>query len=1134
MKNIASIYLNKTRFLKVLFPLSVLVLSVLSFLLVKRIENTSKAADWVNKTTLIRHALSETHLKLRNAEAEQRGFLLTKDSSFRSLFTKSRSELNEHLDTLALLVNHNDGMQAPMQQLQVLVNNRLHLLQKVLDDHKNEERKQAFINSILQGKQAMDAVEAQLRLMDSLQVQLLQQRMATSNRYIVTTPLYTVILILLALLIIIYAFYHLRRQLKLSGNYLNKSREAEEKVRMANFLLENSEQITGSGSWKWNRVQGKGEYSNNMFRLFGYEENKFEPGVNDFMHLIDEDSRQELLKNIEPEINIEQAQMADQVSTSCFWVTRKDGQRRYFQCISHFSKNEKGEDITIGTTQDITETYLLKQESEQQARFNELVVENNVDMIAAFDKQLRVTVWNKAYEDMFGVSKQEMMGKKLTDVFPYLENDIKIVYLKAALEGKETIRKEFHYFRNQRIGEISIIPLKDEYGNITGVLTSIHDITAVKQAERMLKENNLKFEQAEEAGKLGSSSWNLATGDMNWSENLYRLFGFEPDSVIPSLQVFSELIHPDDVAEVMQALQRNVEKNDFSPMYYRIIWKDGEVRYVKTSGVPVHNEKGETVLFGSTLDITEEELLKQQLQERNQLVESLIENSADMIEVIDTEMRYTVWNKANEQQFGMSKEEVMGRNILDVFPSIRNDKRMELIEDGLKGKATYRKELPCLSGRKTADFSYIPLHNADGTIIGLLIMAHDITERLKAAKKLKKANEELYYRNQALQEAYAFNRHITDLAPNGIYVYDKVKGNNVFINKHALELYGYTERELEEMGQDFVNRVIHPDDLPALSEKLKKHETATDDAMMELEYRIRNKEGQYRHMFTREAIFKRNQNGVPEQFIGVTVDVTDIKMAEKELREKNLALQQSNEELASFNYIASHDLQEPLRKIQTFGNYLEETEKGLSDQGKSSLRRMQMAAARMRNLINDLLAFSRVSMVKEELAQVNLNDILKQAKSSLRTSLNEKGARIETCDLPMVQGVSFQLQQLFENMIGNSVKYCEPGVAPVVTIASKEVSTEQAEALGLLPGWTYQCISLQDNGIGFDQQYADKIFELFQRLHTKSEYPGTGLGLAICKKIVQNHGGHIQATSKPGEGAVFEIFLPVSDVLETA
>ncbi len=1121
MKNIRSLYSDKIRFLKILSPLSIFILCVLSFLLVKRIENTSKAADWVNKTNLVRLALSETYSKLRNAEAEQRGFLLTKDTSFRTLITKNTSELNMHLNSLHLLVTDDSVMQAPMKTLRALVNKRLLLLRKVLEEHRNQEGyDQALRNNILQGRQAMSAVEAQLKLMDSLQVQLLQQRMSTSNRYIVTTPLYTALLILGALLILTYAFYNLRRQLKLSGNYLNQSRVAEEKAKIANFLLENAEQITGSGSWKWNYAQGRAEHSSNLYRLFGYESGTFETGMDNLLPLIDEKDRQELVQKLK------QDNKTGQVSTSDFWATLKDGQRRYFRSTSRFGKNEKGEDIIIGTVQDITQTHLLKQESDQHARFIELVVENNVDMIAAFDNQLRVTVWNKAYEDMFGVSKEEIMGKRLTDVFPYLENDIKITYLKAALEGKETIRQEFPFFKNQRIGEISIIPLKDEEGAIAGVLTSIHDITEIKQAERLLKENNVKFEQAEEAGQLGSYRWNIQTGETTASKNLYLLFGFEPDSITPSIELFFEMLHPDDRVRIIETIQKNIEMDEFPPVYCRIVRKDGEVRFVKASGIPVLNEKGETVLFGSILDITEEELLKQQLQERNQLVESLVENSADMIEVIDTNMYYTVWNKANERQFGLSKEEVLGKNIMDVFPSIRQDKRMELIENGLKGKPTYRKEQLCLNGRKTADFSYIPLRNADGSIMGLLIMAHDISEQIKVAKKLKKANDELYYRNQALQEAYAFNRHITDLAPNAIYVLDVLKGTSVFMNKRVQEVLGYSEIELAQKNSCFIKQVIHPEDLPVVMENLTRLKTAKDEEVLEIEYRVLNKHGEYRHQYGWETVFKRNIKGEVEQIIGVALDVTDLKKAEIELKEKNKALQHSNEELASFNYIASHDLQEPLRKIQTFGNYLEETETGLSDQGKCSLQRMQMAATRMRNLINDLLSFSRIDRVKQEQEPVDLNDVLKLAKSSLGASLNEKNARINACELPMIQGVSFQMQQLFENIIGNAVKYCAPGVIPVVTITTQDISAAHAKSIGLRPDWSYHCISFQDNGIGFEQQYADKIFELFQRLHGKNEYPGTGLGLAICKKIVQNHGGHIQAKSKPGEGSVFEIFLP--------
>jgi signal transduction histidine kinase len=191
---------------------------------------------------------------------------------------------------------------------------------------------------------------------------------------------------------------------------------------------------------------------------------------------------------------------------------------------------------------------------------------------------------------------------------------------------------------------------------------------------------------------------------------------------------------------------------------------------------------------------------------------------------------------------------------------------------------------------------------------------------------------------------------------------------------------------------------------------------------------------------------------------------------------------------------------------------------------------MQLAAGRMRILISDLLSFSKVNMEQTELELVNLNEVKEQALFSLKAAVDEKEASIKAHDLPVVQGISFQLQQLFENVIGNAVKYCEPGITPVVNITCNKVLGGEKVGSGLHSERVYYQICFKDNGIGFEQQYADKIFELFQRLHNKSEYPGTGLGLAICKKIVQNHGGHIQAISEPGEGSVFEIFLPAIEL----
>jgi hypothetical protein len=327
--------------------------------------------------------------------------------------------------------------------------------------------------------------------------------------------------------------------------------------------------------------------------------------------------------------------------------------------------------------------------------------------------------------------------------------------------------------------------------------------------------------------------------------------------------------------------------------------------------------------------------------------------------------------------------------------------------------------------------------------------------------------------------------------------------------------------------------------MPKMLAHFDRFKVAYDTQVLELAYRLRNKKNEYRHILSREAVFKRNESGEVVQVIGIGVDLTDLKEAQEEhlqlnkvLEEKNMELEQSNKELASFNFIASHDLQEPLRKIQTFCAYLLKEENSISDNSRMFLNRMQQAATNMRILINDLLTFSQTGVHQKELDSVDLNDILQEVKSSLKTVIDEKKAAIVSTKLPLVKGISFQLHQLFANLVGNAIKYSKPNTEPVITITSKMIISANME--GLHPGCQYWRLSFKDNGVGFEQKYADKIFELFQRLHSKTEYPGTGIGLAICKKIVQNHGGNIRAIAQPGEGSVFEVFLPFSKVLHSS
>ena len=269
--------------------------------------------------------------------------------------------------------------------------------------------------------------------------------------------------------------------------------------------------------------------------------------------------------------------------------------------------------------------------------------------------------------------------------------------------------------------------------------------------------------------------------------------------------------------------------------------------------------------------------------------------------------------------------------------------------------------------------------------------------------------------------------------------------------------------------------------------------------------------------------------------VGIIInDLTEKKKNEElilkyqeDLEAKNLELSQSNTELASFTYVASHDLQEPLRKIQTFSNRILEKEyENFSSGTKDYFQRITSASKRMQNLITALLNYSRANTSEITLVPTDLNSIIEEVRNNLGEMIEEDGVTIETSQLPVLNIIPVQFNQLFSNIILNAIKYKRDGVNPVIKISAEIISVSEMQIQMVFTHDTYWKITVSDNGIGFEQQFADKIFELFQRLHGKNDYEGTGIGLAICKKIVQNHHGFIEAKGKPGIGSTFNIYLP--------
>lgn len=354
-----------------------------------------------------------------------------------------------------------------------------------------------------------------------------------------------------------------------------------------------------------------------------------------------------------------------------------------------------------------------------------------------------------------------------------------------------------------------------------------------------------------------------------------------------------------------------------------------------------------------------------------------------------------------------------------------------------------------------------------------------------------------------------------------------------WILNHDTLKFTYSDNQFRLLGSepqsfapDFQNLLeyVHPEDKRIVDKAYNK--ALTTMKIPSISYRIIRKDGKIRQFKTIAKPFT-DLKGI-QSMIGTTQDVTEDYNKSLQLKLRNTELEKHIKELNEFNQVASHDLQEPLRKIQTFISRINDKDKEkMTDIGKEYLSRMERASNRMRVLINDLLQYSKANRSEKNLAPTNLSEVLGNSLMELSQNIEDKKAVINYPELPVINGIHFQMQQLFSNLLSNSLKYSKEDSTPIIDISYAEIIAKTETILKDKSLKKYYKINITDNGIGFEQEYAEKIFLLFNRLHGKTEYQGTGVGLAICKKIVENHKGYIFANSKPGEGATFTIYLPV-------
>jgi PAS domain S-box-containing protein len=504
-----------------------------------------------------------------------------------------------------------------------------------------------------------------------------------------------------------------------------------------------------------------------------------------------------------------------------------------------------------------------------------------------------------------------------------------------------------------------------------------------------------------------------------------------------------------------------------------------------------------------------------QVNHTQALLQQLIDSSIEYIGVVDMDLKFLIVNKPVEKVMNRSRADLVGKHVLEVYEGARGSGQVEALRRALAGEVVHLRVNPSISRPNVwFDTHCVPLM-ITGRIEGAIILSRDISEIVQSEKELANVNRQL-------AEAQR-------LAKLGSWEWDVATGN-VLWSDEMYRIYGYEKK----IPMDFVRATerMSPEDAETSSKRTQQHiQMATDQFKRNgqlvfettaIEFAIKLPNG-VQKVVRNSGRIQLTPEGKLHRILGIVQDVTRIRSTEEQLRLSVSELERKNKELESFNYVASHDLQEPLRKIRTFIDRILNgpmDRKGMDDY----LLRINNSARRMHDLIQSMLTLSRLSSSTDGFTEVDLNIILRNCKSDLELVIKETHATIESDVLPVVVASEFQMTQMFGNLVNNALKFSHEN--PRLQITCKKVMGDDIQQRNADVKTAYWCLSFTDNGIGFDSKYKDQIFALFQRLHPEHQFAGTGIGLSIVKQIVERHQGFIDASSEPGKGSCFCVWLP--------
>lgn len=560
-------------------------------------------------------------------------------------------------------------------------------------------------------------------------------------------------------------------------------------------------------------------------------------------------------------------------------------------------------------------------------------------------------------------------------------------------------------------------------------------------------------------------------------------------------------VHVDDRKLLTKSWLHSTGIDRIALSEYRFARSDGSIAWVLGQAIAETNSKNQVIGFvGTITDITENKKAVDLIRREKLLNDTIISNLPGIFYLYDFDGNFIRWNKNFEEVTGFNSQEISNMHPLDFYDTDQKEKINALIKSVIE-KLTTGVEVEIFTKNKNKIPYYINSvaieYQGKQCKLG---MGVNLSERKIAENEIKKANERYNIVAKATNDS--------------IWELNIITGEIIRTGDGFKILFGYDEEEEINTDSNYA-KLVHPDDFNYTKESMLAVFKNPDAYYWGGEYRFLKRNGQYAYVHDRGYII-RDKNGTATRMIGATQDITKLKENEINLKKlnENLLLQakelaDSNAELEQFAYVASHDLQEPLRMITGFLSLLEKNYgTSIDENGKKYIHFAVDGAKRMKQIIFDILEFSKVGRMDGTKKQVNLQSVVNEIKLLYRKSIKEKMAIITVSKLPVLFAYEAILRQVFQNIIGNALKYTKSDTPPQIKITA----TEQKGF------WLF---SVKDNGIGIEKEYFDRIFIIFQRLHNQNQFSGTGIGLAITKKIIENLGGKIWLESEPGKGSTF-------------